>query len=262
MLPIWRRYAKLRTQLYPYIAAASRDTSETGMPITRQLGSPIPATRAIRQQEELLFGPDLLAAPVVEEGATERELYLPEGRWIDFWRSVSYRPGSGASGLGGGGGAHRRPPGDAAGAARGDADAPARGRPAAAPAARRRHPRRAPRRAGDGPPARPRARAPAPCLPAWNLARQPRPRDGSSRGRAAPARLRSSSDSALEHGSTGRSRSRSPPCATRSSRAQVRLDGRPLPDRAWSFDGDAESLRARFEVRAGTLSVEGEPDGC
>jgi hypothetical protein len=29
---------------------------------------------------------------VTEPGATEREVYLPPGRWVDFWRAVEYRP--------------------------------------------------------------------------------------------------------------------------------------------------------------------------
>ena len=28
---------------------------------------------------------DLLVAPIVEQGATSRRLYLPRGRWYDFW---------------------------------------------------------------------------------------------------------------------------------------------------------------------------------
>jgi hypothetical protein len=38
-----------------------------------------------------MFGPDLLAAPVLGPGVTERELYLPPGRWIEFWDGVSYQ---------------------------------------------------------------------------------------------------------------------------------------------------------------------------
>ena len=30
----------------------------------------------------------MLVAPVIEPGATERTLYLPEGRWLDLWRSA------------------------------------------------------------------------------------------------------------------------------------------------------------------------------
>jgi hypothetical protein len=51
--------------------------------------------RSYQREDEYLFGPDLLAAPVIEPAATDRDLYLPPGRWIDFWRSVSYREKSG-----------------------------------------------------------------------------------------------------------------------------------------------------------------------
>ena len=32
---------------------------------------------------EFLLGEDLLVAPVVEEGATDRDIYLPVGTWRD-----------------------------------------------------------------------------------------------------------------------------------------------------------------------------------
>ncbi len=36
--------------------------------------------------DEFLFGPDLLVAPVLHEGARSRKVYLPVGpRWTDAW---------------------------------------------------------------------------------------------------------------------------------------------------------------------------------
>ena len=97
----WRRYAKLHTRLYPYLEAADRTYRRSGMPIMRHLALAHPLDeRAAAREDEYLFGPDLLAAPVVEPGATERELYLPRGRWVDFWRAVSYRPRRGDLRLG------------------------------------------------------------------------------------------------------------------------------------------------------------------
>jgi alpha-glucosidase len=88
----WRRYAKLHTRLFPYLEAADRIYRRTGLPIMRHLALVYPGDeRSLVREDEYLFGPDLLAAPVVEEGATERELYLPPGRWVDFWRALSYR---------------------------------------------------------------------------------------------------------------------------------------------------------------------------
>src|SRR5688572_9265333 len=88
----WRRYAKLHTRLLPYIEAADRVYRRRGLPIMRHLALAFPTDeRSLAREDEYLFGPDLLAAPVIEPGATEQDLYLPPGRWVDLWRSVSYR---------------------------------------------------------------------------------------------------------------------------------------------------------------------------
>jgi alpha-glucosidase (family GH31 glycosyl hydrolase) len=89
VLPVWARYARLRTQLYPYLAAAQREYQRSGLPIMRHLALVYPSDpRATARDDEELFGPDILAAPVLEPGATKRRLYLPAGRWVDLWRSV------------------------------------------------------------------------------------------------------------------------------------------------------------------------------
>ena len=55
--------------------------------------------KAAARQDEAMFGPDILAAPVIEKGAASRRLYLPAGRWIEFQRSVHYNPRGGNHGL-------------------------------------------------------------------------------------------------------------------------------------------------------------------
>src|SRR5438270_12962190 len=40
---------------------------------------------------EYLLGSELLVAPVFEAGATERRVYLPAGRWHDFWTDCEYQ---------------------------------------------------------------------------------------------------------------------------------------------------------------------------
>jgi alpha-glucosidase (family GH31 glycosyl hydrolase) len=96
----WRRWAKLRTQLYPYVAAADRAYRRRGVPIMRHLALVHPSDpRAVRQEDEFMFGPDLLAAPVLDPGASRRELYLPRGSWVDLWRSARYRTRDGGLSL-------------------------------------------------------------------------------------------------------------------------------------------------------------------
>jgi sulfoquinovosidase len=97
VLPIWRRYAKLRTQLYPYLLAADGDYRRTGMPVMRHLGLVYPDDLTASAQEDVfMFGPDLLAAPVHEPGQTQRSLHLPGGRWVDFWRAITYSDSDGS----------------------------------------------------------------------------------------------------------------------------------------------------------------------
>jgi alpha-glucosidase (family GH31 glycosyl hydrolase) len=97
VLPHWRRWASLHTRLNPYLRAAAAEYAATGLPVMRHLGLAFPDdAEAAGVEDEFLLGPDLLAAPVLEPGATERRLYVPAGAWADLWRSVAWEPASGA----------------------------------------------------------------------------------------------------------------------------------------------------------------------
>jgi alpha-glucosidase len=106
VLPYWRALARLRTQLYPYVWQASQEYQRTGMPIMRHLALAYPGQdaawgrgpAAAAARFEYLFGDDLLVAPVVDMGATGRDVWLPPGRWVDFWASTTYDAGGGAYG--------------------------------------------------------------------------------------------------------------------------------------------------------------------
>jgi alpha-glucosidase (family GH31 glycosyl hydrolase) len=96
-IAVWRRYTKLHTQLYPYLVAADAAYRRTGMPIMRHGLLTHPGDdRAVRTHDQFMFGPDLLAAPVVEPGARRRRLYAPAGVWVDWQRSLRFRRSDGA----------------------------------------------------------------------------------------------------------------------------------------------------------------------
>jgi alpha-glucosidase (family GH31 glycosyl hydrolase) len=100
-LPNWRRYTKLRTQLYPYLVAADAEYRRSGLPIMRHLVLAFPDDpQAVGREDEFLFGPDILAAPVLEPEARSREVYLPSGEWVDLWRAAPYDEASGGLVLG------------------------------------------------------------------------------------------------------------------------------------------------------------------
>jgi len=84
--PICRKYLNTRSQLMPYLYSATWETHKTGIPLIRSLGLSFPDDpTAWATADAYLFGPSLLVAPVFEQGATERKVYLPAGGWYDFW---------------------------------------------------------------------------------------------------------------------------------------------------------------------------------
>jgi alpha-glucosidase/alpha-D-xyloside xylohydrolase len=84
--PICKKYLELRYQLMPYLYSAVKETCETGIPIIRALWLHYPGEAgAVARGDEYLYGRDILVAPVVEKGATSRQVYLPRGAWYDFW---------------------------------------------------------------------------------------------------------------------------------------------------------------------------------
>jgi alpha-glucosidase len=85
--PICRQYLELRYRLMPYLYTAVRETRDTGMPIMRALWlHHADDPTAVARGDEYLWGRDILVAPVVEKGATTRRVYLPRGKWFDFWK--------------------------------------------------------------------------------------------------------------------------------------------------------------------------------
>jgi alpha-glucosidase len=81
-----RRAIELRYELLPYIYNAMHQASETGVPAMRPLFLEFPGDANVAGMgDEFLFGADLLVAPVLYQGATERDVYLPHGDWFDYW---------------------------------------------------------------------------------------------------------------------------------------------------------------------------------
>ncbi len=86
--PICRKYLELRYRLMPYLYSAVRECTQTGLPIMRAMWLHYPDDpAAVARGDQYLWGRDMLVAPVVEKGATNRRLYLPRGAWFDFWTS-------------------------------------------------------------------------------------------------------------------------------------------------------------------------------
>jgi alpha-glucosidase/alpha-D-xyloside xylohydrolase len=84
--PVVKRYAELRYRLLPYTYTLAWEARATGLPLMRALWLHYPDdARARGLATEYLWGRDLLVAPVLEKGATSRDVYLPAGDWYDWW---------------------------------------------------------------------------------------------------------------------------------------------------------------------------------
>jgi alpha-D-xyloside xylohydrolase len=93
--PILEKYLKLRYTLMPYIYSLGWFTHQTGAPFMRALFMDFPNdSKAATLTDEYMFGPALLVAPVVEQGATTREVYLPAGNdWYNYWTNERLQGG-------------------------------------------------------------------------------------------------------------------------------------------------------------------------
>ncbi|CAI9407421.1 TIM-barrel domain-containing protein [Nocardioides sp. T2.26MG-1] len=90
--PVWKRYTRLRTMLYPYVAGSQDAYLQRGMPLMRHLALAYPGDhRAASTDDEYLFGRDLLVAPVSTKGADSRQTYLPRGQWVELARAWRLR---------------------------------------------------------------------------------------------------------------------------------------------------------------------------
>jgi alpha-D-xyloside xylohydrolase len=85
--PILEKYLRLRYQLIPYIYSLGYKTWQTGAPFLRALPLDFPNDPKVADlRDEYMFGPAFLVAPVAEQGATSREVYLPAGAdWYNYW---------------------------------------------------------------------------------------------------------------------------------------------------------------------------------
>ena len=92
---ILKKYLFIRENLRPYIRECMKETSENGTPIMRPMFYDFYGDKKTWETEDqYMFGPDLLVAPVMEEGVSERSVYLPAGEtWTECYTGKKYEGG-------------------------------------------------------------------------------------------------------------------------------------------------------------------------
>lgn len=91
---ILKELVLLRERLRPYIEKQMQIASEKGYPVMRPMFFDFPEDETCYTLgEQYMFGGDILFAPIVNKGQTEKEVYLPEGKWLLTKSKQSYNSG-------------------------------------------------------------------------------------------------------------------------------------------------------------------------
>jgi alpha-glucosidase/alpha-D-xyloside xylohydrolase len=92
--PICKKFVNARYALLPYIYNLAHQAYASGIPLIRPMWFAYPEDAvAVRTGSQYFLGDSLLVAPVTRKGATQWDVYLPEGEWHDYWRDVQYSGG-------------------------------------------------------------------------------------------------------------------------------------------------------------------------
>lgn len=83
---LYRESLEFRYSLMPYFYHFAIRAALTGEPILRPLAYHHPHDpESVRCGDQLYLGDQIIAAPILTPGTLRRKVYLPEGRWINWW---------------------------------------------------------------------------------------------------------------------------------------------------------------------------------
>ena len=82
MFRLMKKYYDIRISLRPYIKKLYQEAHENGSPLIRAMFYEFPEDpHCWELQDQYMFGPDYLVAPILYENQEERDVYLPHGTW-------------------------------------------------------------------------------------------------------------------------------------------------------------------------------------
>lgn len=94
ILAHFARMSRVHARLAPYVRALSEEAQATGLPLQRPLFLHYDDLAYYDIQDQYLYGPDMVVAPVVEESNNGRNVILPAGEWLHLWSGEAYSGGS------------------------------------------------------------------------------------------------------------------------------------------------------------------------
>ena len=92
---ICKKYLELRESMRPYIKRQMEMAHEHGTPVIRPLFYDFPEDKNVWEvEDQYMFGPDYMVAPILYEGMRERTVYFPAGRkWKHLFTGEIYQGG-------------------------------------------------------------------------------------------------------------------------------------------------------------------------
>lgn len=84
---IVRDFIKLRYSLLPYNYSLAWENHTEGTPLARPMNFHAGDTTTAGMDTQYFWGENLLVAPILQQGQTQRGVDFPSDTWIDFWNS-------------------------------------------------------------------------------------------------------------------------------------------------------------------------------
>ena len=85
---------QLRYKLIPYIYKYDNEAYENGVGLIKSLMMAYPNDPNVAEYTDAwMFGDYLLVSPVLDQGQTNKSIYLPKGTWIDYAKGTTYTGG-------------------------------------------------------------------------------------------------------------------------------------------------------------------------
>lgn len=89
---ILKKYLDIRLGMKDYIKSVMEEASENGSPVIRTMFYEFPEDETCwEMDDQYMFGPKYLVAPVMYQGMTERRVYFPGGTWKSIHDGAIYR---------------------------------------------------------------------------------------------------------------------------------------------------------------------------
>ncbi|XP_069141838.1 sulfoquinovosidase-like isoform X2 [Argopecten irradians] len=90
LLQHFARLSKAHSILANYTRAAIEEYIQTGTPVQRPMFFVDQTPNSYAAKYQYMYGPDLVVAPIVTQGATSGDIYLPQGTWVNIWDGGEY----------------------------------------------------------------------------------------------------------------------------------------------------------------------------